>query len=61
MFNLRSLGRYCCLILNNGEKIYCEARRLAQLFLLSAPSQGRAVEPQGQARGAFQYARGAES
>jgi hypothetical protein len=22
MFNLRSLGRYCCLILNNGEKIY---------------------------------------
>jgi len=59
MFSLRSLGRYCCLILNNGEKIYCEARRLAQLFLLSAPSQGRAVEPHGQARGAFQYARGA--
>jgi len=40
MFILRSLGRCCCLILNNAEKIYCEARRLAQMFLLSASLAG---------------------
>jgi hypothetical protein len=36
MITLRSLGGCCCLILHNAEKIYCEARRLAQLCLLSA-------------------------
>ena len=40
MFILRSLGRCCCLILNNAENVYCEARRLAQLFLLSASLAG---------------------